>query len=172
MNRVFAALSLVLGVAACAPQTYQDLHVPLGSGAGYGYSEQRLDGRRFVVSYNAPIERGFTFAGEAGRQAAESELARAYEFALARAAEIALANGYPAFRVEDRKNDAHSQNYEAWSNPTGPSWARQRIYSMDEAYLVARVTLIVAMLPAYESGAYDANQTLAAVRGRYSPKPA
>jgi hypothetical protein len=172
MNRVFAALFVALGVAACAPQTYQDLHVPVASGAGYGYSEQRLDERRFVVTYNAPVERGFSFAGEAGRQAAEAELARSYEFALARAAELALANGYTAFRVEDRKNDAHSRNYEAWSAPTGPSWAQQRLYALDEAYLVARVTLIVAMLPTYETGAYDANQTLATIRGRYAPRAA
>jgi hypothetical protein len=165
MNRVFALL-LALGCAACTPQTHQDLHAEEDRGKSYVYTEQRLDERRFVVACNAPRKTGFTFAGETGRQVAEQELARAYEFALARAAEIALANGYAAFRVEDRKNDAMSQSYDAWSNPPGPSRVQQRIYSRDEAYLIARVTLTVAMLPAYESGAYDANQTLATIRGR------
>jgi hypothetical protein len=168
MNRIFAVSLIALGCAACAPQSYQELHVPAASGAGYGYSEQRLDERRFAVTYHAPVARGFTFS--AGQDAAEYEVARAYEFALARAAEIALANGYTAFRVEDRRNDAMSQNYEAWSG-FGVNRG-DRVYSMDEAYLLARVTLIVAMLPSYESGAYDAQQTLAAVRGRYTRRSA
>jgi len=161
-------LAIVLLTAACAPRSFQDLHVPYSGGAGYGYSEQRLDEHRFVVVYNAPVETGFTFAGEAGRQAADREVSRAYEFALARAAEIALANGYKAFRVEDRKNEAMSQNYEAW---TGPFFREERNYSMDEGYLTARVTLVVALLPTLESGAYDASSTLATIRGRYTPPP-
>jgi hypothetical protein len=152
--------------AACAPQSFQELNVPAGAGAGYGYSEQRLDERRFVVIYIAPTQTGFSFAGEAGREEAERQVSRAYEFALARASEITLANGYPAFRVEDRRNDAMSQNYEAWK---GPFFRPQRNYAMDDAYLAARVTVIVALLPALEPGAYDARGTLATIRSRYTP---
>ena len=164
-----AAVATAMLVAACAPRSFQDLHVPYDAGSGYGYSERRLDERRFAVTYNAPVQTGFTFTGERGRQASEAELARAYDFALARAAEIAIANDYAAFRVEDRRNEAMSQNYEAWSNPTGPPLAQQRIYSMDEAYLAARVTLVVALVPRLEPGAFDAHATLETIRGRYAP---
>jgi hypothetical protein len=166
MMRLPLALVAVLLCAACAPRTFQELNVPAGAGAGYGYSEQRLDERRFVVTYNAPVQTGFSFAGEAGREEAERQINRAYEFALARAAELALANGYPAFRVEDRRNDAMSQNYEAWQ---GPFYRMDRNYAMDDASLTARVTVVVALLPALESGAYDAQGTLATIRGRYTP---
>jgi hypothetical protein len=152
--------------AACAPQSFQELNVPAGAGTGYGYSEQRLDERRFAVTYSAPTQTGFSFAGEAGQEEAERQVNRAYEFALARASEIALANGYPAFRVEDRRNDAVSQNFEAWK---GPFFRPQRNYAMDDAYLAARVTVVVVLLPALESGAYDARGTLAAIRRRYTP---
>jgi hypothetical protein len=171
MKRVFALL-VVLGGVACAPQTYEELYVPVAGGAGYGYSEQRLDERRFAVTYNAPVATGFTFAGEIGRQTAEKELARAHDLALGRASEIALSNGFTAFRVEDRKNDISSRSFEARSHPTGPSWSEERIYSMDNASLAVRVTLTVTMLPIHEAGAYDASQTLATVRGRYAARPA
>jgi hypothetical protein len=166
--RVTIAL-LVLLCVACAPRSFQELNRPYGAGAGYGYSDQRLDDRRFVVTYRAPVETGFTFAGEAGQQAARKELDRSYDFALAHAAEIALANGYPAFRVEDRRNDASSQDYQAWSHPTGPPFAQRRVYSMDEAYLAAGVTLIVALTPQLEPGAFDARATLETIRDRYAP---
>ena len=157
-------LAAVMLCAACAPRSFDQLNVPAGAGAGYGYSEQRLDERRFVVTYAAPVQTGFSFAGEAGHEEAERQIHRSYDFALAHAAELALANGYRAFRVEDRRNDAMSQNYEAWD-----FFNRQRNYAMDDAYLAARVTLVVALLPALESGAYDAQATLATVRGRYTP---
>jgi hypothetical protein len=164
--RALLALLAVALCAACAPQSFQELNVPAGAGTGYGYSEQRLDERRFVVTYSAPVQTGFSFAGEAGREEAERQINRAYEFALARAAELALANGYPAFRVEDRRNDAMSQNYVAWE---GPFHRPQRNYAMDDAYLTARVTVVVALVPTLESGAYDARNTLATVRSRYTP---
>jgi hypothetical protein len=168
MRRIFA-LAVALSIAGCAPQTFDELHVPYAAGTGYGYSEQRLDETRFVVTYNAPMERAFSYADEAGREAADREVSRAYEMALARAAEIALANGYQAFRVETRTNDAMSQNYEAWK---GPFFNPQRNYAMDEGHLFARVTLVVALLPSLESGAYDASVTLATIRGRYAAPPA
>ena len=160
---------LALFCASCAPRNFDQLYVPYAVRAGYGYSEQRLDARRFVVTYNAPVETGFTFAGDAGREVADRALARAYEFALARAAEITIAEGYSAFRVEDRRNEAQSQNYEAWQ---GPFVRAERNYAMDDAYLMARVTLVVAMLPALETGAYEAKGTLAAIRQRYAQSPA
>ena len=165
MRRAFL-LAAMLMCASCAPRSFQELNVPAGGGAGYGYSEQRLDERRFVVTYSAPVETGLSFAGEAGREAADRELNWAYEFALARAAELALANGYAAFRVEDRRNDATSRNYEAWK---GPFSRPQRNYAMDDAYLAARVTLVVALTPTVELGAYDAQGTLATIRERYAP---
>jgi hypothetical protein len=164
--RLALGLLAVVCCAACAPQSFQELNVPAGAGSGYGYSEQRLDERRFVVTYSAPVQTGFSFAGEAGREEAERQVNRAYEFALARVAELALANGYPAFRVEDRRNEAMSQNYEAWE---GPFHRPQRNYAMDDAYLAARVTVVVVLVPALEAGAYDARETLATIRSRYTP---
>jgi len=166
--RLILALIVVFFVAACAPQTFDELHVPLAAGAGYGYSEQRLDESHFAVAYNAPVQRAFSYTGETGRAAADQEVSRAYDMALARAAEVALANGYKAFRVENRTNDAISQNYEAWE---GPFFGFERNYAMDEGYLFARVTLVVALLPSPESGAYDASVTLATIRGRYATPP-
>jgi hypothetical protein len=162
---VFTLLAVAL-CAACAPQSFQELNVPASAGTGYGYSEQRLDERRFAITYAAPVQRGFTFAGDAGREEADRQVNRAYEFALARAAELALANGYAAFRVEDRRNDAMSQNFEAWQ---GPFVRPQRNYAMDDAYLAARVTVVVALIPTIEPGAYDAQGTLATIRNRYAP---
>lgn len=166
MTRVVAALLTAALCAACAPRSFPELYVPASAGSGYGYSEQRLDERRFAVTYSAPVQTGFTFTGEAGQAEADRQVNRAYEFALARAAELALANGYKAFKVEDRRNDAMSQNYEAWE---GPFTRPQRNYAMDDAYLVARVTLIVALAPTREPGDYDAEGTLATIRSRYAP---
>jgi len=166
MTRLVFALLIAALCAACAPRSFQELNVPVSAGSGYGYSEQRLDDRRFAVTYSAPVQTGFTFAGETGRQEADRQVNRAYDFALARAAQLALANGYPAFRVEDRRNDAMSQNYEAWQ---GTIDRMERNYAMDDAYLVARVTLIVALAPTREPGDYDAAGTLATIRARYVP---
>ena len=122
-----------------------------------------------VRDNSGAADRGFSYAGDPGREAADRELSRAYEMALARAAEIALANGYQAFRVENRANDAASQSYEAWK---GPFFSPQRNYAMDEGRLLARVTLVVALLPNTEPGAYNASATLATIRGRYAAPPA
>lgn len=168
-GRLVLALTGVLLFAACAPQSFDELYVPFAAATGYGYSEQRLDESHFVVIYEAPMERAFSYTGQAGRQAADQEVSRAYEMALARAAEIALANGYGGFRVETRTNDTMSQSYEAWK---GPLFSPQRSYAMDEGRLFARVTLVVALLPDTEPGAYNASATIAIIRARYAAPPA
>jgi hypothetical protein len=179
--RIAAILVFASLAAACAPQrSLEDLYVPLGVGAGYGYTEEPVGERRFKIAYDTPVSTAFTYAGPAGKREANSELARAFDLALLRAAEIALANGAPAFRVADRLNDVDVRNYVAWRDPFYyPHWRRPwwgypspyHAYAEDYATLDARVTLTVDLLPTLESGAYDALRTQSEIRARYARPP-
>ena len=176
-------VAVALLTAGCATErTLQQLYVPLGTGAGFGYSEQPVAGQRYVVTYDAPIRTAFTFNGAEGRREADAELARAYDLALMRAADIALANGAPAFRVSNRTNDVDVRNhptyrgpfwYSGWRRPWGYPYGGWPYYYgayPDDSYatLTARVTLTVDLLPALEPGAFDAARTQAEIRNRYT----
>jgi hypothetical protein len=177
--RALAILILALAAASCAERSLQQLYVPLGAGARFGYTDQPIGERRFQVTYDAPIETAFTYAGPDGRRAVDAQLARTYDLALLRAAELALANGAPAFQIANRTNDVDVRNYPSYRGPFWrPYWGRPWGYPYggpywpyeDDSYetLSSRVTLIVDLLPALEPGAYDARSTLATIRGRYA----
>ena len=177
----FLVVILALLTVGCATErSLQQLYVPLGTGSGFGYTEQPVGERRYKATYDAPIHTAFTFNGPEGRRDADAELARAYDLALLRAAEIALANGAPAFRVVDRTNDVDVRNHPAYfGGPWWPyGWHRAWAYPYGGPYgpyrddnyasLSARVTLTVELLPALEPGAFDAARTQVEIRNRYS----
>jgi len=139
--------------------------------------------RRFQVSYVAPLQTGFSFA----QQETDARMARAFDLALLRSAEVAAANGAAAFRVIDRLNDVNQRSYPTYRDPFWyPGWGWRRPYYpyaspyggfygplYDDSYatLAVRVTLTVDLLSAMESGAYDAQNVQATIRGRYTPPP-
>jgi hypothetical protein len=183
LRRVFA-VALVLVLAGCATERgFQQLYVPLGTGSGFGYTDQPSGERRFVVTYDAPISTAFSYDGGAGRRAADGEVARAYDFALLRAAEVALSQGMAGFRVVDRTNDVDVRNrptyrgsfwYPYWGRPYGypygPFGWPYAYGPYDDGYatLSARVTLNIELLPNIEPGVFDAQNVLATIRARYT----
>jgi hypothetical protein len=180
--RKIVALALALLVAGCVQQRgFQQLYVPLGTGVGHGYTDRPTAERRFVVTYDAPIQTAFSVGGGEVRRAADGELARAYDLALLRSAEIALANGATAFRVIERTNDVDVRNHpvyrgpywrpywtRAWGYPYGPLGWPYGPYDDGYATLSARVTLDIELLQTVEQGAYDAQNVLATIRARYA----
>ena len=89
------AVIVAAGLSACAtPTPYQPR--PPGSSYSGGYSEQRLEGDRWRV----------TFAGNSltSRETVESYL-------LFRAAELSIQQGYDGFTIVDRATDRHSRTY-------------------------------------------------------------
>jgi hypothetical protein len=181
--RTILAFALVLLVAGCAQRGFQQLYVPLGTGSGFGYTDQPAGDRRFIVTYDAPIHTAFTFSGSAGRRTADGEIARAYDFALLRAAEIALANGARGFHVVDRTNDVDVRNHTAYRDPFWrPYWRRPFGYPYgpfgwphaygfyDDSYatLSARVTLNIELTASVDQGTFDAQSVLATIRARYA----
>lgn len=176
-------LVLALVTAGCATErNLQQLYVPLGTGSGFGYSEQPAGGQRYVITYDAPIRTAFTFNTAEGRRDADAEIARSYDLALMRAAEIALANNAPAFRVSNRTNDIDVRNHptyrgpfwysgyrRTWGYPYG-GWPYYYGAYPDDSYatLTARVTLSVDLLAAMEPGAFDAARTQTEIRNRYA----
>jgi hypothetical protein len=178
--RHMAVLLLALAVAACAtPRTLQDLYVPLGPNS-FGYAEQPAGDRRFQISYVAPLQTGFSYAGPSGRQEADADVARAFDLALLRTADVAAANGATAFRVVDRVNDVNVRSYPSYRDPFWyPGWRRPfypypyawpygPFYDESYATLAVRVTLTVELLPVVEAGAYDVQNVQATIRGRYA----
>ena len=173
-----AAVCLGLLAAGCAERGIEQLYVPLGTGAGYGYTDQPAGDRRFVVTYDAPVRTAFTFSGSEGKRAADTELARAFDLALLRAADVALTNGAPAFRVAERVNDIYVRNYPSYRDPFWyPGWRRPYYpYGWpygpfyDDSYVAMniRVTLTVELAFEVESGAYDARNVQATIRARYA----
>jgi hypothetical protein len=181
-RRAFVLAILLLSIA-CAPRGLKQLYVPLGAGAGYGYTEQAAGDRRFQISYVAPLETAFTFAGNDGRIEKETQLARAFDLALLRSADVALANGAPGFRVSDRVNDVDVHSYPSYRNPFWyPGWYRPYYHPYawpywsyyDDSYetLSVRVTLTVELVSDVEAGAYDALNVQATIQARYAvPSP-
>jgi hypothetical protein len=181
--RPVLVLIFALLAAGCTQRGFQQLYVPLGTGSGFGYTDQPAGESRFVVTYDAPIQTAFSFSGNDGRRAADGELARAYDFALLRAAEIALSQGMAGFRVIDRTNDVDVRNRPSYRGPFwNPYWARPYGYPygpfgwpyaygpFDDSYatLSARVTLNIVLVPTVEQGAFDAQNVLATIRARYA----
>lgn len=107
-NKLFLPLMAVMLLSACATATpYQpNVSAQPGRSASGGFSEQRLEGDRFRVS----------FAGNSltSRETVESYL-------LYRAAELTVAQGYDTFVVADRRTDQKSQAY-VQTDPFYNSW--------------------------------------------------
>jgi hypothetical protein len=169
-------LFLVLLVSGCTERGLTQLYVPLGAGAGFGYSDQPLSDNRVQVVYDAPIQSAFSYAGPDGRRATDVELARAYDFALLRAADLALSRGFKAFRVVNRVNDADVRNYVEYAPPFHWRWPYRHwgwpygwVAPDYYAVLSARVTLTVDLLTDVERDSFDATRLQYEIKARYSP---
>ena len=84
---LFAGMAL-LAAAGCAQRSFDDLYRPAGAGAPYGFSEQRVGERRFVIAYDAPLATG-----------AWSFIVAAATMLLVLAAALALSAGTPRPRA-------------------------------------------------------------------------
>lgn len=177
------AVCLVLLATGCAEPGIKELYVPLGTGAGYGYTDHPAGDRRFVVTYDAPVRSGFSLNGIEGKRESDTEVARAFDLALLHAADIALANGALAFRVSNRENDVNMRNYPSYRDPFWyPGWYRPGyphawpyygpFYDEGYAALKVRVTLTIELESVVGEGSYDARNVQATIRARYAAPPA
>jgi hypothetical protein len=100
-----AMLAVVLAVAACAPaHVPQSAMRPRTADGDFGYSEVRVAGDRYSVTYATPFLR-LSLDSSARAAAIEKEKLKAYDLALWRAAQLVLEAGYPGFEVtRDRRN--------------------------------------------------------------------
>ncbi len=177
------ALVLALGLAGCAPRTLQQLYVPSGSGAGYGYAAHMVGARDAVVTYDAPLDTAFTYEGPAGQQAVDATIAQAHDLALLRAADLALAQAFPAFRVTNRTNDVNVRRfydpypfgfgYPYYHRHGFPPYFTPYGFPYEDSYevLYVRVTLNVTLEPSVTKGAYNAAEVQTTLRARYAPPP-
>jgi hypothetical protein len=181
LGRTLAAC-LALLAAGCAERGIEQLYVPLGTGAGYGYTDHPAGDRRFVVTYDAPVRTAFSFNGVEGKRETDAQVARAFDLALLHAADIAIANGAPAFRVSNRENDVNVRSYPSyrdpfwypgWRHPGYPyAWSYGPFYDEGYAALSARVTLTIELENDVGEGSYDARNVQATIRARYTVPPA
>jgi hypothetical protein len=176
-----AAIGLALVTGACAPS--RPLYQPSQGTATYGYTDVKLGPTRFTVNYKAPDALTYSFTKARREEDARARLDIAYDMALWRASDLALANGYPAFTVVGRSNDANVELF--FGDPTDlpgqqcldPCLTRAcncvsatRPYGdLNDTYgrITAQVTITVELGSSPGPGLLDAAQTIATLRVRY-----
>jgi hypothetical protein len=157
----FLSLTFLGLLAACATAvgtSYQ----PADS-KGYGYSEQRVEGDRYRV----------TFRGDGATPAEAVE-----DFALRRAAELARANGYDWFRLVGRSVDEEEKGGVGIGAGVGTgSYGRRSGVSVGaggnlgtigaKRFYTARIEVLMGKGPVPEGpDYYDAGSVLSSVEGR------
>jgi len=100
--RPVAVLLAGLALAACGGGARHPLLSPVEEG-GYGYSEQRLGGDRYTVTYLGP-NRLSSSAPAARDRDAEAARTQALDLAIWRAAQLAESAGFPAFHIVDQRS--------------------------------------------------------------------
>ncbi|WP_309646076.1 CC0125/CC1285 family lipoprotein [Phenylobacterium sp.] len=110
---IVASLALAALVSACATATPYQPNLP-GQSVSGGFSEQRLEGDRFKVSF-------------AGNSLTSRDTVEAY--LLFRAAELTVAQGYDWFTVVERDTERDRRTYierdpfyRPWYGPTYGAW--------------------------------------------------
>ncbi len=115
MRRLFArsilALIAVAGLTACAAGPNPPLMSPLTPGVDYGYTEEAIGDGRYKITYATPSLRT---ALDREQRKGDTAWARALALDLAtwRAAELARAEGFKAFRIDDRRVEIEVVSYD------------------------------------------------------------
>ncbi len=177
MGRLTPMLAAAMLIGACAIEPIYPLYSPLAVAGSFGYAEQRLADRRYLVSYSAPIRSTRASGRAVRRRLADSQVALAYDLALRRAAEVSLANGFPAFDVTARETDVQFDVVPDYFNDpffySGPFFRSGRFryhrFIGQDYYgeLAVRVDLTVRLTARPSDQGFDADQTLARLRAKY-----
>ena len=173
-RRLFArsilALILVTGLAACATGPNPPLMSPLSPGVDYGYTEEAIGDGRYKITYATP---GLRTALDRDLREDDTTWARALALDLAtwRAAELARAEGFKAFRIDDRRVEIEVVSYDDaprfpdtyLGQPLGatryPPHGLMR--PLRSAWLQARAILTITLTPEPGDDALDAQKTIA-----------
>jgi hypothetical protein len=95
-------------LAACASGPSYPLYSPQAVTGTFGYSEQKISGTTFKVTYVTP-QRSSIDSRNAVEERRQALLTLSNDMAIWRAAALALANGQKEFRVTRRDNDVDVQ---------------------------------------------------------------
>ena len=186
LMRTFVVAALAVVLAACETTPRPPLMSPLTETgrAGYGYAERPIDSTTLEVTYVAPYRRSSRFPVERDADAAAAR-AQAYDLMLWRAAQLAEAKGYPAFRVKQSRSNVDTQIEEyPYPDPWfGPPFFAPRFYrrpyhyypypyypyagASTSAYVQARVSADVELVPSAQPGDYVAADVIAQARRTY-----
>ncbi len=108
--RIFSVTAIALLLSACGTAELRPLMTAWTDGAGFGYSEKRLDNDRIEIRYVTPFVHTALDPKNRGDKAERlGELA--YELGLWRAAQLAIDSKCPAFAVESRKDEIDVESY-------------------------------------------------------------
>ena len=176
ITKLLAAAAVAFVLAACATPPARPLMSAWEPATGFGYSERRLDGARFEVSFTTPFVRTVLNPGQRKRDS-ERMRALAYDFGLWRAAEIAIRENFAALAVEDKRGDITVENYEdapqvqryGLSHKLGgvryPLSISPRIRS---TWIKGKAVLVIALKKQAGKGDLDARATIAQLAGKHA----
>lgn len=175
---------LALLAAGCSPGPRAPLLSPIETAHGYGYSDRSLGEARFSVSYTGPsrLASASPSQRDADTQAAQSQ---AFDFALWHAAQIAEANGYPGFRISDKRTDVDTDAEPGYDDrscsPFGGTLDAFGIYhgapvgyghpgcfpDTPYARIQAHASIEIQLVRAVEQGDYSARDVMAELERTY-----
>lgn len=167
---LFLAVSILLGACAGPP-----LYQPMSGTRSFGYTERSVGDSLYEISYRAPTRT--TYAYYAMDRESDRRLRLAFDLALLRAAELALSQANrPAFSIRRRDNDVEVDIHRGYSRyhdgfnryPPRTAIPYSRYHDDTYAAISADVTLLVEFTAARTRGSYDAAETAAQLRRRYS----
>ena len=167
--RLILALALVSGLAACAAGPSPPMMSPLSPGVDYGYTDEAIGNDQYTVTYVTPSLRT-AFDSEKRKGDAAWARALALDLATWRAAELARADGFDAFRIDDRQVDIEVATYD--DAPRFPDYYLGQplganrypphgfMRSLRSAWLQARATLTITLVKKPGADTLDALKTI------------
>lgn len=171
-----ALAACVVMLSACTTEPAPPLYASLEQMQSYGYEDRKLADSTFEVTYLAP-RRKVSFSRESRDLQVQSAGRMAEDLALWRAADLALENGYPAFKVTDRRTNSEvivrDRAYHGFDYPYGFYRHRRRpfrYYGVDhfpERHADVQVTLTVDMKASPGADGEDAEDVRDRLRQKY-----
>ena len=175
-SKVVAAAAAALLLTACAAEPAPPLYASLAQMQSYGYEDRKLTDDTYEVTYLAP-RRKVSFSRESRELQVRSAGRMAEDIALWRAADLALENGYPAFKVTDRRTDSEvtvrERDFYGFDCPFGFYRHRYRPFrycgfdGFPERHADVQVTLTVDMKGAPGADTENAEDVRERLRKKY-----